>query len=352
MGLSTLHKGIIERARALGSGDQAVALTDAMCAYVAGVIASDLGLLGSFPELKGKALPFFTSAPLDSLKIEGIDFIAVFERLVTLNKDADTYFVCLCALHKGRLKYETILRTQPMPTMEQVGPRGLLQFGKLSPIALTAFLFWRKWFYDIDNRAAQETGYLFEPIIANAIGGTPAPAGKSPVKRHTDKRKGRQVDCIRDKKAYELKLRVTIAASGQGRWKEEMDFPIDCRRSGFTPVLVVLDSTTNDKLVQLEKAFKAQKGEVYIGEDAWRHLESTAGPTMARFIDKYVRDPLKQLLKEAPGKLPKLTAEMHGQDIKISVGDESITIERKPRADAATDEDAMPEDVTDQLPDV
>ena len=29
-------------------------------------------------------------------------------------------------------------------------------------------------------------------------------------------------------KAYEFKLRVTIAASGQGRWKEELDFPSDC----------------------------------------------------------------------------------------------------------------------------
>ena len=34
---------------------------------------------------------------------------------------------------------------------------------------------------------------------------------------------------------------MTIAASGQGRWKEELDFPADCKASGYVPVLVVLD---------------------------------------------------------------------------------------------------------------
>lgn len=352
MGLSAAQRAMIERARALGSGEQAVALTDESCAYLVGVIANDLGLLKQFPEFKGKVNPFFTNTPLRELVVKSLDFPALFERLVTLNKDADTYFVCLAALHKGRLKYETILRTQPLPTIEQIGPRGLLQYGTLSPSALTAFLFWRKWFYDIDNRAAQETGYIFEPIIANATGGTPAPSSKSPVKRHTDKAKGRQVDCVREKKAYEIKLRVTIAASGQGRWKEELDFPIDCRQSGFTPVLVVLDSTPNDKLAQLEKAFRAQKGEVYVGDAAWKHLDSLAGQTMAKFLDKYVRDPLKQLLKEAPApaQLPKLIAEMQAQNIKISIGTESMTIERTPRSEAASAEDEMPQDVTDQLP--
>jgi hypothetical protein len=341
---------MIERARALGSGEQAVALTDEMCAYLVAVIADDLRLLREFPEFKGKVKSFFTKTRLRDLIIKGEDFPALFERLVSLNKDADTYFVCLAALHKGRLKYETILRTQPMPTVEQIGPRCLLQYGSLSPSALTAFLFWRKWFYDIDNRAAQETGYIFEPIIANAIGGTPAPSRKSPVKRHADKAKGRQVDCIREKKVYEIKLRVTIAASGQGRWKEELDFPIDCRQSGFAPVLVVLDSTPNDKLAQLGKAFLAQNGEVYIGDAAWGHLDSVAGQTMAKFLDKYVRDPLKRLLKEVPAQLPKLTAEMQAQNITISVGNESMTVQRTPLPEAASDEDEMPEDVTDQLP--
>ena len=44
-------------------------------------------------------------------------------------------------------------------------PRGLLQYGGMSPKTLAGFLLWRKWIFDIDNRAGQETGYLFEPII-------------------------------------------------------------------------------------------------------------------------------------------------------------------------------------------
>lgn len=298
--------------------EQAIALTDETCVYILAVIADDLGLLRSFPEFGGQVKPFFTKTPLADLAIQGLDFLMLFERLVGLNKDADTYFVCLAALHKGRLKYGTILRTQPMPTVEQIGPRGLLQFGS--------------------------------PIIASAIGGTPAPANRSPVRRHRDRTKRRQIDCIREKRAYELKLRVTIAASGQGRWREELDFPVDCRRSGFTPVLVVFDSTPNEKLAQLEKAFKNQKGEVYIGETAWKHLDDLAGATMAKFLDKYVREPLDQLLREVPIQLPRLTAEVHAEHIKICVGEESITIRRTPDAEAALENDEMPEDDPDQLP--
>jgi len=50
---------------------------------------------------------------------------------------------------------------------------------------------------------------------------------------------------------YEFKIRVTIAASGQGRWAEELSFPEDARAAGFDPMLVVFDSTDNEKLAQL-----------------------------------------------------------------------------------------------------
>ena len=134
--------------------------------------------------------------------------------------------MCLAALHKGRLKDENILRTQPISTIEQVGPRGILQYGALTPTALTGFLFWRKWFYDIDNRAAQETGYIFEPIIANAIGGTPAPSKKSPVKRRANGNKGRQVDCVKDKRAYELKrYALRLLRRGKVAGKKNSIFP-------------------------------------------------------------------------------------------------------------------------------
>ncbi|MBE3037541.1 MAG: hypothetical protein IMZ62_01820 [Chloroflexi bacterium] len=294
--------------------------------------------------------PLFDSQPLSHLAIPGLPFLPLFERLLALRRDADMYFACLATLHKARLKYSKILRTQPIPTIDQVGPRGLLQYGTASARAITALLFWRKWFFDIDNRAGQETGYLFEPIIANAIGGIPVSATKSPIRRHADKGKGRQADCIRDKRAYEFKIRVTIAASGQGRWREELEFPLDCKGSGFVPVLVVLDATPNPKLAELERAYRDQDGEVYVGEDAWQHLDAVAGPTMTTFLEKYVRAPIQSLLAEVPACLPEFVARMEDDSIILVVGGETLRIAREPTD--ATDEELgqIPDDVDQQIP--
>jgi len=315
-----------------------------MCAYVVARIAHDLGFAEHFPEAPGDLAAFFTTRDIDTLTLPVDDPRGMFERLVALDSDSDMYFACLAALHKARLKYETILETQPIPTLEQVGPRGLLQFGKLSPRALAALLFWRKWMFDIDNRAGQETGYLFEPVIANAIGGTPVPASKSPVKRRRDGKKGRQVDCILDKRAYELKIRVTIAASGQGRWREELDFPADCKASGYTPVLVVLDGTANPKLAELERAFLAEGGEVFIGPAAWQHLDDLAGPTMSRFLETYVRAPLDRLLSEAPTVLPELVARVQGDGLVLVVDGEELLIHRQGEASENGERDETPDD--------
>lgn len=350
MPLTKTQQTIWEKARAFGSGDQAVGLTDEMCAYLVGRIAHDLGLNEHFPEVPDDLPSFFETEDLDSLIIEGVDARSLFERLVEHNTDADMYFACLATLHKARLKYETILETQPIPTLEQVGPRGLLQYGKLSPAALAGLLFWRKWFFDIDNRAGQETGYLFEPVIAYAVGGTPVPARKSPVKRHKDNRKGRQVDCLLGKKAYELKIRVTIAASGQGRWREELDYPIDCKESGYTPALVVLDGTPNPKLAELEKAFLEQDGDVYKGADAWEHLDNLAGPTMSLFLENYVRGPIDKLISEAPQKLPQFVATMSDDNISISIGDETLRIVRHDMVIDENHHDEAPDDIGDNIP--
>ncbi len=344
MALTKTQQAIWEKARALGSGDQAVVLDDNMCAYLVGRIVLDLGLGEHFSEIPAGLPRFFTSHVVGSLSLAAGDPRVLYERLVGLDSDADMYFSCLAALHKARLKYETILETQPIPTLEQVGPRGLLQFGKLNPGALAALLYWRKWMFDIDNRAGQETGYLFEPVIANAIGGTPAPARTSPVRRRRDRKKGRQVDCILEKRAYEIKIRVTIAASGQGRWREELEFPADCSSSGFVPVLVVLDSTANPKLAELERAFLAEGGEVFIGADAWQHLDDLAGPTMTRFLEAYVRMPLDRLLTEAPKTLPELVARVEAEGISLIVGGEELFIHRRDELLENGERDEAPDD--------
>ena len=187
-----------------------------------------------------------------------------------------------------------------MPTMVQVSPRALMEYGRVEPQALASWLTWRKFFYDLDNRAAQETGYLFEPILAAAIGGEPKGARTKVVTRTNDPSKGRQVDCWkatpgRPPLAYEFKLRVTIAASGQGRIGEEHQFAVDCKNSGAIPVLVILDPTPNPTMAGLKAVYEANGGHAYIGDEAWAHLETEAGEVMARFIEIYVRAPVTEI---------------------------------------------------------
>ena len=308
-----------------------VGLSDETCSFLVATIVRDLGLANQFPDLNDVELPgFFEEVDLAKLKLQGQHFRSLIERLFASVPDADTYFYCLATFLKSRLKYIRILEHQPIPTMDQVGPRSLLQYGQMSPNALAAFIYWRKWIYDIDNRSGQETGYLFEPIIARAIGGVSFRAAESPVRRHNDKSKGRQVDCIRNRLAYEIKMRVTIASSGQGRWREELDFPLDCESSDYVPVLIVFDPTPNPKLEELTKGFRDVGGEAYIGEAAWQHLEDAAGQAMSMFLEKYVKSPIQRILESSPVGLPEIAFKMSGDSFSVSVEGEVTQFARKP----------------------
>lgn len=352
MALTQSQKAIVTKAQMVGGSKQGVALSDGCCTFLVAVIARDLGLLDRFPEFAPCIPPFFSNQPLESLSLSGGPFLPYFERLIAEDANADTYLACLASLHKARLKFERILQTQPIPTIDQVGPRGLLQFGRVQSRALTPFLLWRKWIFDIDNRAGQETGYVFEPIIAYAIGGVPVGAKKSPIRRQGDTRKGRQVDCVVGMKAHEIKLRVTSAASGQGRWREELDFPGDCKASGYTPVLVVLDPTANEKLAQLKAKFEKEGGEAYIGEDAWGYLHSLAGQTMAKFLENYVHLPIQELLSAVPpnpDELPDLLLTMSESRFSVTIAGEKLTVARHP-SDEEGEESELPDDVEDEVP--
>lgn len=345
--LTLAQKTLIEKARNVGSSEMAVPLSAEVCAYLCGVVVRDLNLGSAIPEIPQHLPAFFETWPVSSLALTGIPFEELAAKVFALKPDSDTYFSCLATLHKSRLKYEQILQRQAFPTFDQVGPRGLLQFGSLPPPELTGMLYWRKWLYDLDNRAAQETGYLFEPILAHAIGGTPVSASRSPVKRHDDRGRGRQVDCVKQKFAYEFKIRVTIAASGQGRWREELQFPLDCVGSGFTPVLVVLDPTPSPKLTDLVKAFHDAGGQTFVGDSAWQHLESQAGPVMGVFLERYVRQPLTALLDDAPEPLPPMTVRMaDGGNVEFEVGGSRLRIGRAAELVDAEPE-AIPDDVSD-----
>jgi len=299
-------------------------------------------LINHFPKVSKYLLPkinYFEILPEwfnQNFEINDEDFIDIFLLSLKQSQDFSTYLNCLSELHKRRKKYSLVLASQPLPTMIQVAPRSLIEYGNFSSLELSSLLTWRKFFYDLDNRAAQETGYLFEPILAAAIGGQPKSAKEKVVRRVLDPSKGRQVDCWKvDFKgkplAYEFKLRVTIAASGQGRFKEELEFAEDCMYSGVTPVLLVLDPTPNQKLSELQTAFLEKGGFVYVGSSAWEHIEEESGETMACFIEKYVRKPIEEITlstSEAQYPLP-LSFNQESDSISIKIGESIKIIKRE-----------------------
>ncbi len=351
-GLSQSQRTLIEKARNPGSSDMAVALSDADCAFLILTIARDLQHSELFPMIDLESVPAYFSVEPVTQNVAQLPVIdEALASLFAAIPDSDTYFSCLASLHKSRLKYDQILKRQPYPTFDQVGPRGLLQFGTLSPKGLITLLFWRKWIYDVDNRAAQDTGYLFEPILAHAIGGVPVSARRSPVKRRSDPSKGRQVDCLRQQRAYEFKIRLTIAASGQGRWGEELDFPDDCHESGYQPVLVVLDPTPNPKLRELRARFLAVGGECFVGDPAWEHLEEEAGATMGVFLENYVRGPMNSLLAESHGPMADFSLGLRQGGVELRIGEESMLVHREVEG-AHGDEAELPDDIDAELPGV
>lgn len=211
------------------------------------------------------------------------------------------YLKNLSELWRRRFKFYNILKTQPFPFTEQIGPRCLLEYGNCEDTLLFSWMRWRKLIYDIDNRSAQETGYLFEPILASCLGGESVSHRHSPVKRMDDHgnptAEGRQIDCyIEDsREAYELKLRVTIAASGQGRFREEMSFPYEARMAGLTPILIVFDPTPSTLLDRLKAKYVEEGGRYAIGEDAWKILTERAGKEMGKYIIKYIKPPISKM---------------------------------------------------------
>ncbi|PKV09440.1 restriction endonuclease [Bifidobacterium asteroides] len=210
-------------------------------------------------------------------------------------KPEHLYLKTLSSLYRRRTKYWRILRDQPFPTADQIAPRTLLEYGNCDDSLLFSWMAWRKLAYDLDNRSGQETGYLFEPILVACLGGASLGARNSVVHRIDDQgnvhtQEGRQVDCYvkETKTVYELKMRVTIAASGQGRFREELSFPSEVAAAGLTPVLVVFDPTSSSRLSELSAAYENAGGQSATGDDAWALLKNNAEDGMAIFIEKYV----------------------------------------------------------------
>lgn len=333
---------LFTKATILGTGTDRISLLSSQVFSLLQVTINDLGWQASdFGLQSGVVIPdndyykipiaWFDSFPeAPSLK----DLLESFQKAIDKNNDFGLYFMNLCSLHNRRVKYQRILRTQPKPTMDQIGPRGLLEYGINNNELISNWITWRKWIFDIDNRSGQETGYLFEPILASCLGGETISSSKSPVKRigadGNPSEGARQIDCYvtDDNSAYEFKLRVTIAASGQGRFAEELSFPKECRAAGLKPVLLVLDPTSSHRLVELKKAFIDSQGEAYIGNEAWEHIESRAGEVITVFIEKYLKVPLLAISSSEPTYPSEINLVWNAQSIIISDGQSEYKIKR------------------------
>jgi DNA (cytosine-5)-methyltransferase 1 len=338
---------VVAAARVLGP----ISMTDREMARLVSVVLRDLGHRDLIPEW-ARDIPSgdYYDVPLAWFTRDEdrpFDFGRFYLSCCAEVENFRVIFRCITKLHRHRRKYEVILRTQPLPTMEQVARRGLLEHGTVPVEALASWLTWRKWVYDIDNRAAQETGYLFEPILTESLGGRSVSANASPVKRADDPTKGRQVDCIVEldgqRLAYEFKDRITIAASGQGRFAEELAFPRDCAASGYTPVLMVMDPTPNPKLTQISQAFHDAGGQVFLGDEVWGHLAELSGTEIATFVRKYVKDPVESIALRERDLLDlglRYRAGPDGDSIEVTIGEHRWELPRPRREDAvAVEED-------------
>lgn len=208
------------------------------------------------------------------------------------------YIKNLSELYERRFKFYNMLKTQSIPTIEQIVLKNPLEYGNYDDDLLFSWLMWRKLIYDIDDRSAQETWYLFKSLIASCIGGESVSHKYSPVKRIDENDKStnerRQVDCyIEEKKeVYELKLRVAMATNGQGQFDEEMNFLYETKMAGLTPILIVFDGTISPLLEKLKSKYLEEGGRCYIGDNAWNELIDRAGNEMGKYIMKYIKPPI------------------------------------------------------------
>lgn len=338
MPLSTAQSTTYQKILSSGTSAQAVVLTSDHLRALIYIAVRDTGTDG-LPEPAATVPELFDEELGMDFSLPGPDPRKLFEQALALNTELETYVSCLATILKLRLKYRQVLSTQPFATMDQVGPRSLLQYNQMEDRSLAALLVWRKWMFDIDNRAAQDTGYLFEPVISAALGGATIGSKNSPIRRLGDSSKGRQIDCLIDNRAYEIKIRVTIAASGQGRWSEEVSFPVEAQAAGFVPVLVVLDPTENAKLTELVQAFENAGGKCYLGEDAWAHLAKTASSEMAIFLSKYVRTPLDAVIDSLPDNEPLPTLELKDEvsHIRFRIGNDTWVVPRLAESEVSGD---------------
>lgn len=334
MNSSAFIRSLYAKCKMHGAGEAQIVLSDGELHAIISIAFDNLGwdhdeigiARANLPSSDYYKIPmdWFIEKAATSVSTDGI--ISALMAGFAKDNDFGLFIENLSSLHRRRVKYGRILSSQPLPNMDQIGPRALLEYGGCNEILLANWMVWRKWVYDIDNRSAQETGYLFEPLIASCLGGKPVSSRNSPVKRLDNNgrptNQGRQIDCLVpiNNRTYEIKLRVTIAASGQGRFGEELSFAKESQAAGFTPVLLVLDPTPSSRLSELSQEFLACGGFFYHGDKAWEHMEKEAGGVISIFIERYIK-PAIQSLEEVEIEYPR-TISLSWSDQEIAISDE------------------------------
>ena len=176
---SVFLKALFAKCKMHGSGDAQIIISDSEVYSLICIAVHDLGWSYQELDIIPVDLPSTNYYDIDLNWFEQINFqdlsthriLEALGSCVEHDNDFSLYIENLSALHRRRAKYKRILSQQPLPTMDQIGPRVLLEYGCCNVGLLAHWMVWRKWIFDIDNRSAQETGYLFEPVLASCLGG-------------------------------------------------------------------------------------------------------------------------------------------------------------------------------------
>lgn len=172
-------RNLYSKCKMHGTGEAQVVITNGELNSLISIAIDDLGWSHrdfdiarvTTPENDYYKIPMAWFDEQSAVEIQPHSIIQSLKACFEHDNDFGLYIENLTALHRRRVKYRRILSSQPMPNMDQIGPRALLEYGECNRELLANWMVWRKWIYDIDNRSAQETGYLFEPLLASCLGG-------------------------------------------------------------------------------------------------------------------------------------------------------------------------------------
>ena len=225
--LSSTQKKQISKLREVGkNGLSAYRFHDGALAKIVALVeqicATEKTLTTVTPEMRLTDDIFDTSAYWFFEPLEFEDFVDLYLEAEQKIDDFPAVFELVYEVVKRRLRFQWIEENQELPVSEQLANRAVLENGFKDAKSTIANILWRKFWGTIDNRSAAEAGYLTEKVITSCLCGQSYSDKDSPITRFGEGEVGRQIDCIVEDFAYEVKTRITGAASGRGRSRDEL----------------------------------------------------------------------------------------------------------------------------------